>query len=1465
MTLCGQVRAQQPTFFHLGSDQGLSQGDVFDIVQDTSGFIWLATRDGLNRWDGYQIKTFRFDPEDPTSLPDNYVHTLTVAADGGIWAGTRRGLCRYDPAMERFTRKLLIDSEGNAIEGFVYAVVEDRKGGIWVGTVLNGLFHLGADGAVAHYRPEENNPHSLVYPEIWALLLDSKQRLWIGTSHGLDVTSLRSPGYFDHVAESIPDRRICALAEDGNGMIWIGTWRGGLVRLDPETGKFRNWSFGKLKDPSNEVRAVVEDQAGFLWAATGKGLRRYNPQTNRFTVFRHHPDNPRGLRHDRLRTLCIDRGGVLWVGSGQGASYLTPNSRQFAYYGKVSGQSIHERENRVSAVIEDSLGRLWTGHESGLYHLEESEGQQPVLHRILPREDHADLISNEVTSLYEDRSGDIWVGTNGSGIGRYRPTKGNFLYWLDIGIDKLPNNRITRIVQNLQGVLWVATQNGLAVSTEPLQAEQSPKFRHFLGRGRPGLQSHTINDIVLEGPASAWLGTEFGVSRFHTTEGIRRLLPETHGLSHPRALSLLLVDKTLWIGTPAGLNRLDTQSGYVTVFSTREGLPNDVVKSIQQDRQGYLWLATNQGLSRLDPHRLRFRNYTVDDGLQGNEFNIRARYQAADGRLFFGGPAGLTAFYPDRLAESPLTRVVLTSFQLSQIDIDPSMNSVLTRSITGAETLRLSSNDLFGFEFSALDFANPRAGRYRHRMVGLHDWIETDTEHRYADYTNLWEGRYTFQVQATRGNRGWNGPVTSLDLIIEPPLWRHPAAYAGYSLTVLLLIYLLIRAQRNKLQRERLLVDRLRHLDQLKDSFLANTSHELRTPLNGIVGLVEALLTSSELPKNARQDLSLVLAGGRRLTWLVNDILDFSKMKNQEMMLQRQPVDLYTIIEEVFRLSRAGLEGRVLVLANMVSRDLPAVDADPNRLQQILHNLIGNAVKFTEKGTVTVTAEKKGKNIITHVADTGIGIPEEKLERIFESFEQADGDVARRFGGTGLGLAITRQLVELHGGKISVVSTPGRGSVFSFTLSQADRAAKMREPAMDLPAGSVLGNEEEEVARPDLIKALPGLEGKTFHLLVVDDEAVNRRVIINHLRGSGCTITQAAGGREACAEAARKQFDLILLDIMMPGMTGYEVCRRIREHFALHELPILFLTARTRVEDLAQGFLAGGNDYLTKPISRTELVNRVSMQLQLLESRRDLQALNREIQAREKQKTDALRVLTAGIAHEISNAVTTIGGGLHGITTGLEDFGVFLNEIAGDDAPPEVTAAIDERLNAIASQGKKAIAGNNRIRAVVHELYRFTRFQKGKVRRVMLTENIDAALSLILPDYPGVEVVRRYHDPLGISCNPAEMSLVFLHIIVNACEAMDSGRTAGSNVLTISTRLKDAVAEVTIGDNGRGMTPETRARIFEPFFSTKEKNRGSGLGLSTSLGIIEGHGGNMDVSSSPGHGTIVKLTLPVLG
>lgn len=702
----------------------------------------------------------------------------------------------------------------------------------------------------------------------------------------------------------------------------------------------------------------------------------------------------------------------------------------------------------------------------------------------------------------------------------------------------------------------------------------------------------------------------------------------------------------------------------------------------------------------------------------------------------------------------------------------------------------------------------------------------------------------------------------------------------------------------------------LKRLDKLKDQFLANTSHELRTPLNGIIGIAESLIdgVTGKLPQTTISNLAMIVSSGRRLSNLVNDILDFSQLRQKHIELQLQPLAMREIVEVVLTMSRSTLGKKKLELINNISPEFPPVYADENRVQQILYNLIGNGIKFTEKGKIEITGEiivdqennnLEGQDIpnSTYLAisiiDTGIGIPQDKFDRIFESFEQADGSTAREYGGTGLGLTVTKQLVELHRGKITLKSTEGVGSTFTFTLpiSQGLAESNIDQSFSLSHQPLILAEDSNEISLDESLLLPDEHDNKKLTILIVDDEPINLQVISNHLYLQNYQVIHATNGLEALALLEKEvKPDLILLDIMMPRMTGYEVCQKIREKYHLDELPILMLTAKNQVQDLVVGLGVGANDYLTKPISKPELLARIKTQIQLcnLESLRTLSESYREkvnelertllelqrtqAQLIHAEKMSSLGQLVAGVAHEINNPITFINGNLIHARNYTEYLLTLLDSYHNysDSHQIEIPEDIDlDEIEYIKEDLPQLISsmqnGADRISQIVQALRNFSRLDESDFKRVDIHGGIDSTLLILTNSLEKITVIKDYGQLAKVKCYPAELNQVFMNIITNGIDALSLHPTTEKPTLKISTKMRDSKkVEIRIIDNGQGIPPEITDKIFDPFFTTKPVGKGTGLGLSMSYQIIvQKHRGTLECISGLGHGAEFVITIPV--
>ncbi len=646
--------------------------------------------------------------------------------------------------------------------------------------------------------------------------------------------------------------------------------------------------------------------------------------------------------------------------------------------------------------------------------------------------------------------------------------------------------------------------------------------------------------------------------------------------------------------------------------------------------------------------------------------------------------------------------------------------------------------------------------------------------------------------------------------------------------------------------------------NEAKNQIMANTSHELRTPLHGIINLADLIRIGASGPVSpqAVQDLEMIINSASRLNSLVNDILDFSKLQKQQLEIQHKPVDLFQVAENSLALLKPLHREKPIDLQNELTKDLPLVDGDEDRIQQILLNLLGNALKFTESGEVRLSAVIQDGWIELAVADTGIGIPQDKQERIFDAFEQGDASTERTHGGTGLGLSVAKQLVELHGGRIWLESVVGQGSVFRFTLPCSSASEQERtEPvvskkvnttkALPVAVATVPVVEEETGSEPNVDLLVDDPSEVT--ILVVDDEPINRQVLRNQLEMVGYRVEVAIDGLQGLKLLEKLNPQVILLDVMMPRISGYQTCYRIRQKYSASELPIILLTAKDQPEDTVRGFQHGANDYLTKPFSREELLIRVQFHLKLSNATSEVYRMMDDLRGMQNQliqsaKLAAVGEMTSGIAHELKIPLA----GISTILSGVELAKQLHQEIDMD--------ATCSRVNLLVQ----------RCSAIIDHMRNYSRrTEETHSQTQIINQLLKNTLLLVEPQLKrigGKLKLNLGHDLPFVVGNDIQLEQVFINLCNNACDAMEQSE---ERILTIQSMAVGDEVLVRVIDTGTGMRPEVQERIFESFFTTKSSAKGTGLGMSISQNIIEQHKGQIRFNSELGRGTTFEIYLPV--
>ncbi len=820
-------------FGHISREQGLSQSRVSCIVQDRQGFMWFGTANGLNKYDGYEFTVYRNDPENPHSLSDNDIQALYKDRNGGIWIGTYNGgLNYYDRPIEHFIG-YEHDSENpfSLSDNEVKSIYEDQTGFLWVGTA-NGLNKFDrTTGQFQRFYHNPDDPDSLSHSSILSLSEDRSGRLWIGTEKGLnyyDQTTSRVHRYARDPdnPHSLSHIGIYSIYEDRSGTLWIGT-SNGVNQIDQDTKRFRSYHYETDNPHSlshNAIYSMYEDRSRGLWFGTYAGLNRYDQRTDRFSRYHHDPDNPHSLSDDTIWALYEDHSGVLWIGTEKGLNTYDLETKPFRHY-QADPQDIRSvSDNYVSAIYEDHAGVLWVGTDAGLDKRVQAQGTEYFLHYRHNPDDPHSVSSDEVTSIYEDRFGALWIGTFGSGLNRFDRETEQFRHYRHNPDDpqSLSSDYILSLYEDRSGTLWIGTEGG-GLNAYDRAAERFQHYQHHPD------DSHSLsNDNVIalyeDQSGIFWVGTDGGgLNQFNRSTGqfvhYEEISDNQNSLSGVSAWSIYENrEGILWIGTEKGLNKLvlskvegfDRKSGVFTHYRQKHGLLNDVIFGIVEDEHENLWLSTEVGLSKFNPQTEVFRNYDVSDGLQ-IEFNQGAYHKSQGGEMFFGGIQGFNTFHPETIQDnSYLPRIVITDVQLFNKSVELGKDSLLQKAIGDTAALTLSYKDyVVSFEFAALHYAVPEKNRYAYIMEGFEkDWNYITAKRRFATYTNLPAGTYTFRVKGSNNDGVWNEDGVSRAITVTPPPWKTWWAYTLYVLLVISMFLAYIRYKQMQYQREREILDR---------------------------------------------------------------------------------------------------------------------------------------------------------------------------------------------------------------------------------------------------------------------------------------------------------------------------------------------------------------------------------------------------------------------------------------------------------------------------------------------------------------------------------------------------------------------------------------------------------------------------------------------------------------------------------
>lgn len=1192
------AQQKMPAFRSLSQEQGLSNNAVTCVYQDRAGFMWIGTRSGLNRFDGYDLQVYSKQGEGSNFIPRDNIYDIQEDAQGQLLVITLNGaLLRLDSATHRFGPFFTPDENrryGFDHISFIRAYV-DRQGIVWLSTLQHGLIAFDETHRMPRFFTTKSLP-AIASNNVVTVMEDSQHQLWVGTDAGIttispDRKSSRQllPG---NALANDDANHINAFFEDRLNQIWIATGRGLFMHRADDTDLIPLLTNGQ---PLGVVRSLQDDLSGNVWIGTDDGLLIFDLQKHTFTPVPTNPTQRFALNDQYVFSICRDRQGNMWVGTYYGGVNI--NYATTAGFAVLPDPRAHNALNGkiIRDIVEDKWGNRWFGLEnSGVVGLMHNSAEIKTL-TTSPSTENG-LLGNQIQGLDDDADGNLWIGSYNRGVNKYDPRTGRITHFSHEpgNNNSLSSNAVNNILVDRKGRVWIGTNLGGLNRYDA----QTGHFRHYRHSSRAGsLGNDQVATLYEDAKGQLWIGTVTGLNRYDEWRDQFVQYPRLNQSVSAAGLYVTAIfedhQSTLWVGSAGdGLFALTPKTGQFRSVRPDRQLANATVYKVLEDRGGQLWFGSNTGLYKYDALTNHYVNFTISDGLVANQFNYNAGCALKNGQLMFGLVNGYTLFDPVRLQKPDYKPVLaITDFRAN----DRPASAVSDPKMSAPPSVQLAHDQsTLHIRFVALEYGSYDNKLYTYKLEGYDDVWSVPSKNRVATYTRLPHGQYRFLVRATSNKGNWVAAATPILVTIRPPWWQTTWAYLGYALLSAGFVYCLGRYsiieinRKNQLLIERLDREREREMSAMKYRFFTNVSHEFRTPLTLIKAPLDELMAQTQVVNQYQSTRQLVLMDQQvsKMVRLVDQLMDVSKSEAGHLKLQLEAVDLVPLCGQIVGQFEAMATQQLITLRfqSLANRFVRWADAD--KLEKVVYNLLTNALKYTPAhGSIMVqlSGGDDHKPVMITVTDTGIGIPLAALPRVFDRFYQADNQQFAAHRGTGIGLALCRDLVELHGGTIIARSQPLAGSQFIVTLP----LTTAETPAITLYSHADTPREEGVAILPPV-----PVTGCKPTVLVVEDN-LDIQAYLRELLLPTYNVVCRDNGQVAWTYLEEHLPDLIVSDVMMPLVDGILFCRQVKSNLTTCHLPVLMLTARGTDTDQISGLATGADDYITKPFNPQVLLLRL--------------------------------------------------------------------------------------------------------------------------------------------------------------------------------------------------------------------------------------------------------------------------------